>query len=105
MENARYDTVRTLRCKITNAPGNLGRLTTTIGRLRANIGNITTVHVWHHYTVRDLEILVRNEEHLAQLLKEIAKLAEVTVLEVRDDVLDLHKNGKIKMVNMTSVES
>src|SRR4030042_5440448 len=105
METAQYDIVRTLRCKITNAPGNLGKLTTTIGKVGANIGNITTVHVWHHYAVRDLEIFVKNEEHLAQLLKEIAKLGEVTVLEVRDDVLDLHKNGKIKMVNMTSVES
>ncbi len=102
---AQYYTVRTLRCKITNTPGNLGKLTTTIGNARANIGNITTVHVWHHYAVRDLEIFVRNEDHLAYLLEEIAKLAEITVLEVRDDVLDVHRNGKIKMVNTASIES
>src|SRR4030042_204645 len=105
METAQYDIVRTLRCKITNAPGNLGKLTTTIGKVGANIGNITTVHVWHHYAVRDLEIFVKSREHLAQLVDEISNLTEITVLEVRDDVLDMHKNGKIKMVNTASIES
>lgn len=37
--------VRTLRCKNVNIPGTLGKLTTTIGRLGVDIGNVTTVHL------------------------------------------------------------
>ena len=105
MEAKGYRIVRTLRCKNTNIPGTLGKLTTTIGQAGAEIGNIETIHLGHHYTVRDIDILIGNEKHLKQLVEEITKLHEVTVLQVRDDVLELHKGGKIKMVNTTPIDS
>jgi len=105
MENVDYEIVRTLHCRILNVPGTLGRLTTAIGRAEANIANIATVHLGHHYTVRDIEVLVRNEEHLTQLLSEVSKLREVTVLEVRDDILEFHKGGKIKTINTKPINS
>jgi len=105
MENRGYRIVRTLRCKNANIPGTLGKLTTTIGQAGAEIGNVVTVHLGHHYTVRDIDILIENEEHLDRLMDGISKLSEVTVLEVRDDVLELHKGGKIKMVNTAPIES
>ena len=55
--------VRTLRCKNVNVPGTLGRLTSIIGKNGAEIGNITTVHMGHHYTVRDVDVLVDDYEH------------------------------------------
>jgi malate dehydrogenase (oxaloacetate-decarboxylating) len=105
MENRGYRIVRTLRCKNANIPGTLGKLTTTIGQGGAEIGNVETVHMGHHYTVRDIDILIENEEHLTRLMDGISKLRDVTVLEVRDDVLELHKGGKIKMVNKTPIDS
>jgi len=105
MNNPKYKVVRTLRCQNSNIPGTLGKLATTIGQIGAEIGNIATVYLGHHYTVRDIDILVDNEEHLVQLIEEVSKLPEVSVLQVRDDVLELHKNGKIKMTNTVPISS
>lgn len=100
-----YKIVRTLRCKNANVPGTLGKLATTIGSLRIDIGNITTLHLGHHFTVRDIEILLDSEEQLAELLDKLSHLQGVSVLEVRDEVLELHKGGKIRMVNTVSIDS
>jgi len=105
MQNVDYAVIRTLRCRNLNVPSTLGKLTATIGRLGASIGNITTVYLGHHFHIRDIDVFVKSEEHLAELLSELSKLREVTVLEVRDAVLNLHKNGKIKMINTVAVNS
>jgi len=105
MNNTSYRIVRTLRCKNFNVPGTLGKLTSTIGQVGVEIGNIVTVHLGHHYTVRDIDVVVDSEEHLEQLVSEVTKLTDVTILEVRDDVLEVHKDGKIKMVNAVPINS
>jgi len=105
MENGKYQFARTLRCKNLNVPGTLGKLATTIGRLGIDIGNLTTVHLGHYYTIRDIGVLIKNEEELTSLVNEVSKLPEVTVLEVRDDVLDLHKDGKIRTVSIHPINS
>jgi malate dehydrogenase (oxaloacetate-decarboxylating) len=105
MNDVSYRIVRTLRCKNLNVPGTLGLLATTIGQAGAEIGNIETVHLGHHYTVRDIDIIIQSENILEQIIEEVSKLDAVTVLEVRDEVLELHKEGKIKMVNTVPIDS
>jgi malate dehydrogenase (oxaloacetate-decarboxylating) len=105
MDNVNYKVVRTLRCRNANIPGTLGKLATTIGQVGAEIGNIETVHLGHHFTVRDIEILVDSEKDLERLIAEVSKLHEVSVLEVRDEVLELHTHGKIKTVNTIEIDS
>lgn len=105
MDSSRYKVVRTLRCQDANTPGTLGKLTTTIGRVGAEVGNIVTVYLGHHYTIRDIDVLVDSEERLVQLINEVSRLAEVSVLQIRDDVLELHRTGKIKMVNTVPIKS
>jgi malate dehydrogenase (oxaloacetate-decarboxylating) len=105
MESAKYQFSRTLRCKNLNVPGTLGKLATTIGKVGVDIGNLTTVHLGHYYTIRDVEVLLRTQEELDRLIAEVSKIPEVTVLEVRDDVLSLHKDGKIKTVSIHPINS
>lgn len=102
---ATYKLVRTLRCKNARIPGVLGKLTTAIGQAGADIGNVSTVHLGHHYTIRDIEVIIENKEHLVQVVKEISKIEDVSVLQIRDDVLELHKNGKIKMINTVPINT
>jgi malate dehydrogenase (oxaloacetate-decarboxylating) len=87
MENAKYQFTRTLRCKNLNVPGTLGKLATAIGKVGVDIGNLTTVHLGHYYTIRDVEVLLKSQEELAHLIEEVSKIPEVTVLEVRDEEL------------------
>jgi malate dehydrogenase (oxaloacetate-decarboxylating) len=104
MEHAKGERiVRTLRCKNLNVPGTLGRLTSTIGRLGAEIGNVSTVYLGHHYTIRDIDVLADTQEHLDRLIKAVSRLRGVSVLQVIDDVLVLHRNGKIKMINTAPI--
>jgi malate dehydrogenase (oxaloacetate-decarboxylating) len=105
MEGAKYQFARTLRCKNLNVPGTLGKLASTIGKVGVDIGNLTTVHLGHNYTIRDIEVMLRSEEDLATIIDEVSKIKEVTVLEVRDDVLDLHRDGKIKTVSIHPINS
>ncbi|MFC1926742.1 NAD-dependent malic enzyme [Chloroflexota bacterium] len=105
MENVNYKIVRTLRFRNLNTPGTLGKLTTAIGRTKADIGNVSIVHLGHHYTVRDVDVAIENEEHLEQVVNEVSKLRGVSLLEVRDDVLEFHKGGKIKMVSTVPITS
>jgi malate dehydrogenase (oxaloacetate-decarboxylating) len=55
--------VRTLRCKNVNIPGTLGKLATTIGKVGVDIGNVTTVHLGPHYTIRDIDVYAENESN------------------------------------------
>jgi len=103
--DVRYRIVRTLRCKNLNVPGTLGKLTTAIGQAGVEIGNISTVHLGHHYTIRDIDVLVSSDGALQTLIDRVAQLPDVTILEVRDEVLELHKGGKIKMVSATPINT
>ncbi len=105
MDNPTYKIVRTVRFKNSNLPGTLGKLTTAIGHVGADVGNIVTVHIGQHYTVRDIEVHIPSEEHLSEMINEVTRLHDVSVLQVRDDVLELHKHGKIKMVNTIPINS
>ncbi|MFC1913716.1 NAD-dependent malic enzyme [Chloroflexota bacterium] len=105
MNDFRHRIVRTLRCKNLNVPGTLGKLTSSIGKLRAEIGNITTVYLGHHYTIRDIDVLSDSHEHLELILEAVSQLDGISVIQVIDDVLELHKNGKIKMVNTSPIKT
>ena len=97
-----YRLIRTIRLRNENVPGVLGSWASKIGDLDANIGNVETVQIGMHYVVRDVDVLVHDEEHLKRVVKATAELKGVSVLEVRDDVLDLHRGGKIEMVSRLS---
>ena len=100
-----FKVLRTIRCKNANIPGTLGKLATVIGNNGSEIRNISTVHLGHHYNVRDIEVFSKNLNHIEQLVKAISELEDTSVLQVRDDVLELHKNGKIKMINTVPINS
>jgi malate dehydrogenase (oxaloacetate-decarboxylating) len=99
--------VRTLRFKHLNEPGILGKLTTAIGSIDAIIGTINTIHFGNRYVIRDIDVFISGRAHLSNVLKEVSKIKEVKILDIRDAVLEMHKDGLIDMVNthpMNSIE-
>ena len=97
--------VRTIRCKNLNVAGTLGKVTTAIGKSGVEIGDIKTLHVGSHFTIRDIDLYVESEDQLKQVIANVSKLKETTVLQVRDAVLESHKYGKIKMINTLPITS
>lgn len=88
---------RTIRCKNTNIPGVLGELTGTIGAMGVSIGDIKTIEYGRYFVIRDVDIMVDDEQGLEEVLEAISRLRNVCIQEVRDEVLEAHREGKIAM--------
>lgn len=105
MVSTQYGLIRTIQVRNENVPGVLGTLATAIGQAEANIGNIVTVHITQNHVIRDIDVVVRDEQHLQDVLYGLNSLDDVKVLEARDEVLGLHRGGKIEMVSRHPVDS
>jgi malate dehydrogenase (oxaloacetate-decarboxylating) len=89
--------LRTLRVSNLHRPGVLGRLATALGNAGANIGDIRTVRSGPDHIVRDIDILVEDEEELAKATAGLRALENVELLEVIDEVHELHIDGKLEV--------
>ena len=89
----------TVRAKILNRPGGLGRLTTAIGRARGDIGAVDIVSVGQDVLIRDLTINASSLEHGEQIVDAIRAVEGVDVVNVSDRVFLMHLGGKIEVVS------
>jgi malate dehydrogenase (oxaloacetate-decarboxylating) len=100
-----YPLVRTIRFKNVNVPGLLGKITTAIGSTGTSIGNIKTIHLGNRYVIRDLDVFIEGRPHLSRVLQELIKIPEIQIVEIRDAVLELHKNGLVGVTPMKTIDS
>lgn len=97
--------LRTLRLKNRNIVGTLSKVISEISATGAGIGMIKTVAMGELNNIRDISIQAADEKHLQEIVDRIKKIPEVELLQVADEVLDLHKGGKIKLHPKYPVES
>jgi malate dehydrogenase (oxaloacetate-decarboxylating) len=97
--------LRTLRVRNQHRPGVLGRLATAIGAAGANIGDIRTVWVGPQHIERDLDVLVEDLEELEGVLQAVRDTSDIELLEVIDDVHELHIDGKLEIRATHPVQS
>ena len=88
----------TLRCKIMDKPGMLGRLVTLIGQAGAHVGTINVVGLDSQYKLREITIFCRDREHLEDILDTIHQCEGIKVIDVRDDVLEIHRRGTVRFI-------
>ena len=96
---------KTLRRLIPDKPGYLGRVTTAIGMGGSNIGDIRIVHIGLTHNTREMTVYVDSEEHLEQILRDIAAIDGVVIEDVIDLVRQLHEGGKIAMKGVRPIRS
>lgn len=87
--------VRTLRCRLLQKPGIFGGLLSAIGAEQAYVGEIKIIHMGTNYMDRDITIFVDDEAHLERVIKAVKAYPRAELLEVRDEVLEMHQGGKI----------
>ncbi|MDX1387321.1 MAG: NAD-dependent malic enzyme, partial [bacterium] len=87
--------IRTLRCKNQKFIGVLAKLITTISSMGADIGNISTVSFGELHNTRDITIIAQDEDHLSAVVSAIRKLAHVELESIIDEVLEIHRGGKL----------
>jgi malate dehydrogenase (oxaloacetate-decarboxylating) len=87
----------TLRLKISNVPGSLGKITSKIGELGGDIGAIDIAGLGRNHLLRDITVNVRDQEHGDALVKELTKLDVAEVVHVSDRTFLMHLGGKIRI--------
>jgi malate dehydrogenase (oxaloacetate-decarboxylating) len=96
---------RTLRCRLAQTPGNLGRMLAAVGEQGGLIGEIRIVTMGTSAIVRDITIYVDDLKHLDRIVALIHALPDVDLLEVRDEVLEMHQGGKIAIRSRYDISS
>jgi malate dehydrogenase (oxaloacetate-decarboxylating) len=99
--------IRTLRCKNRKFIGVLAKLISTISSMGADIGDISTVSFGELHNTRDITIIVQDEDHLSAIVSAIRKIPEVELESVIDQVLEIHRDGKLIIrpkIQVTSIE-
>ena len=89
--------MRTFRCRLQQKPGELGLLLAAIGDAQGFLGEIKTIHMGRGTVVRDLVVFADNAAHMETLIRVVKDLPVAELLEVRDEVMEMHQGGKIAM--------
>ncbi len=87
--------MRTFRCRLKQKPGILGHLLAAIGDEKGFLGEIKTVRMGRTSVVRDLVVFADDQSHMENLINVVHRNPDAELLEVRDEVLEMHQGGKI----------
>jgi malate dehydrogenase (oxaloacetate-decarboxylating) len=93
----------TLRCKVLDKPGMLGKLITAIGQAGAQLGTINVVGLDSQYKLRDITVFCRDREHLQEILDTAHQFKGIKVIDIKDDVLEIHRRGTIRLASKTPI--
>ena len=95
--NASYSL--TLRVKIHNKPGQLGKITTSIGLAGGDIEGIDIVSVGKDFLIRDITVNAASESHDQQIIQSVRDIDGVEVVNVSDRTFLMHLGGKIEVTS------
>src|SRR5512138_2179894 len=97
--------MRTVRVRNVHKPGTLARLLASVANIGGSVGSIEMLTETAQSVVRDITVYADDAEHMDHVI-EIMRANEGThVLEVRDDVLQVHQKGKIAIRSRFPIDS
>ncbi len=88
----------TIRVRLHNIPGTLGRLAAAIGEVGGNIVALEGFEARESYLDEDLIVNCSSEEHIEVVCDALHNLDGVDVLTVSDRTFDMHQGGKIEVL-------
>jgi malate dehydrogenase (oxaloacetate-decarboxylating) len=97
--------MRTFRCRLVQSPGSLGALLAELGKEQGLIGEIRTIHMGRESMVRDIIVFADNLAHMERLVAAVGRCPEAELLEIRDEVLEIHQGGKIAIRSRYEINS
>jgi malate dehydrogenase (oxaloacetate-decarboxylating) len=97
--------MRTVRVRNIQKPGTLARLLASIADMGASVGSIEMLTETAQSIVRDITVYADDEEHMDHVIETMRVNEGTRVLEVRDDVLQVHQKGKIAIRSRFPVDS
>jgi malate dehydrogenase (oxaloacetate-decarboxylating) len=97
--------MRTFRVRLVQSPGVFGRLLAAVGDEKGNIGEIRTIHMGSESMVRDITVFADNPAHLGRLIEIVSGYPDAELLEIRDEVLEMHQGGKIAIRSRYQIDT
>lgn len=95
----------TLRMKIENTPGSFARILNVIGEMGGSLSEVTLLSSDFYYTIRDVTVNCKNEQHSRELVELVKGLEGLTLLGWQDDTFAMHLGGKIISVSKTPLKT
>jgi len=97
--------MRTVRCQNDQQRGTLARLLAAVADEGGSIGEIEMIREGNQREVRDIVIFAEDETQLDRILRAMSANPGTRVIEVRDEVLELHQKGKIAIRSRYAIDS
>ena len=97
--------IRTVRVRNSQKKGVLAKLLSAIAEAGGNIGSLILLTETSQNVVRDITITAEDEAHIEVVLEAMRNNEGTRILEVRDEVLELHQKGKIAIRSRYPIDS
>jgi malate dehydrogenase (oxaloacetate-decarboxylating) len=97
--------MRTVRVRNVHETGTLARLLASISNMGASVGSIEMLTETAQSVVRDITVYADDAEHMDHVIETMRTNAGTHILEVRDEVLQLHQKGKIAIRSRFPIDS
>ncbi len=92
-----------LRVRLCNVPGVLGRLTTAIGTAGGNIFAIENIVARGPFLERSIVVNCSSVEHQAEIAEVVSNLEDIELLNHFDRTMKMHEGGKIEVLPLAPV--
>jgi malate dehydrogenase (oxaloacetate-decarboxylating) len=97
--------IRTVRVRNEQTRGVLAHLLASISEAGGNVGSVEMLTETSHSVVRDITIYAEDESHVERIVEAMRANPGTKVLQVRDEVLELHQKGKIAIRSRFPIDS
>ncbi len=96
---------RTVRVRNEQTIGQLARLLAVISEAGGGVGDIHLLTETSRHVVRDIVIYADHLEQMNQIIESVRAIPGSKVMDVRDEVLELHQKGKIAIRSRYPIDS
>lgn len=97
--------ILTVRVRLLDRPGTLAELLTRIGDACTPLGDVRIVGAESDTKLRDVQLFCTDERHRDDVLGVIDETADVEIVSVTDEVLEIHRGGPIETVSRVPLDS
>jgi malate dehydrogenase (oxaloacetate-decarboxylating) len=97
--------MRTVRVRNENKVGTLARLLTAIAEVGGSTGTIELLSETSQSVIRDITVYADDAAHMDKIIEAMRANPGTRILEIRDEVLELHQKGKIAIRSRYPVDS
>jgi malate dehydrogenase (oxaloacetate-decarboxylating) len=95
----------TYRLRIPHHAGQLAKVATRISEYGGLIGDVTTIAIARHESLREITVELRDKEHAEELAVGLSELPGVTVAWFHDRAFIAHDGGKLDVVGRRQIRT